>query len=86
MGVMTLETNATRWELEVASVVDLTRPPETDELRVEMRLDGEEFGFVREAPTGIEIIIYSRDDGRPWSVQLPELLTVLDRAKRKLGG
>ncbi|MDA0204533.1 MAG: hypothetical protein O3A53_19950 [Acidobacteria bacterium] len=67
-------------------MVDITKPPETDQLRVEIRLEGDDFWFVRETAAGFEVVIFGRDDDDRWCVQVEELVTVLERAKRKLLG
>ncbi len=69
-----------RWNLEVASHID------TDELVIEIRLDGEDFGIVKTNPSGLELTIYHCSDHDRWTVPAEELLTVIAQAKEKLAG
>ena len=81
-----MEDDLSRWELELASTINITKAPETDKLMVEIRLDGEDFGFVRQTNGGFDIVILNCESGDRWSVEFAELMTVFARAKQRLMG
>jgi hypothetical protein len=64
--------------------VDLTSPPDREELCASLMADLVEFAEVRREGGGFVVEIYARPDGGPWSFPVTEVTEALAKAISRL--
>lgn len=74
-----------RSKLGVTWAVDVTSTPDLEKLRAEVWHTQGLFAYL-EQENGLEIVIFSRDDGEPWRIPFDEVIDILEYAKSHLFG
>ena len=64
--------------------LNLASPPDRELAVVQLMVESEQVAEVNQESESLQIEIYGRRDGLPWTIDLDDLLHALDNAKTKL--
>ena len=64
--------------------LDLASPPDREQLVVQVMIGDEQFAEINQETDSLQIEIYGRRDGQPWTIDFDRLMVELANAKNRL--